>query len=457
MSWHSAPGVVRGERIATASGIGPAALHLAGGRVMRVAHVDDVGGATSSQILDAGPLLVMPGIVDTHVHINEPGRTEWEGFASATRAAAAGGVTTLMDMPLNSIPATTKAASLEKKRRAAANQCWVDVGFLGGVVPGNNKDLPELWEQGVFAFKCFLVPSGVTEFQHVKPQDLSQAMPVLSDLRALLMAHAELPGPIDAQVEALRDQDPRAYHVYLGSRPPAAEVQAVQLLVDLARRHHVRVHIVHVSAQDVLRLLREARADHVTVTAETCPHYLALVGEQIADGATEYKCAPPIREAANRERLWQALQDGILDSVVSDHSPCPPDLKRRESGDFFAAWGGVASLELTLPVMWSEMTARSIPFERLLRWMCESPARLVGLHRVKGRLANGFQADFTVVDPDESFDVDAQKLHQRHPITPYHGRRVRGRVHATYVRGQLVYADGDTVGSPGGHLLKRDA
>jgi allantoinase len=454
--YPTAPGVVRGERIATASGIVPATLHLAGGRVMRVSSIDDVGGARASEILDAKDLLVIPGLVDTHVHVNEPGRTDWEGFATATRAAAAGGITTLIDMPLNSVPATTKSSALEKKRRSAAKQCRVDVGFFGGVVPGNTGELQQLWADGVFGFKCFLVPSGVNEFHHVSGSDLRQAMPVLAQLRAPLLVHAELPGPIDAVAGEMRGRDPRAYATYLASRPPTAETQAVQLLVDLARRHNVRVHIVHVSASEVIPILRDARAERIPVTAETCPHYLTFDAEQIPAGATEYKCAPPIRGDGNRDSLWRALEDGVLDFIVSDHSPCPPALKRRESGDFFAAWGGIASFELSLPAVWTEMRGRSLPFERALGWLSDGPARLVGLHRMKGRLATGYQADFALVNLDETFEVNPKNLHQKHPITPYAGRTLHGRVHATYLRGQLVYSGGATVGQPIGRLLKRE-
>jgi allantoinase len=286
--------------------------------------------------------------------------------------------------------------------------------------------------------------------------DLRNVMPMLAQLRAPLLVHAELPGPIEAAAGELRGRDPRAYATYLASRPAAAEVLAVQAMIDLARRYSVRVHIVHVSASDVIPLLREARTNRVPITAETCPHYLAFEAEQIPTGATEYKCAPPIRGNGNRESLWEALQEGVLDFVVSDHSPCPPALKRRDSGDFFAAWGGIASLELTFSVVWSEVRKRSLPFEHALRWMCEGPARLAGLHRNKGRLATGYQADFALFDPDLAFEVNPKELHQKHPITPYAGRTLHGRVRATYLRGQLVYANGETVGSPAGRLLKRE-
>ena len=423
---------------------------------MRVSHIDDVGGALSTEVLEAGELIVLPGLVDTHVHVNEPGRTEWEGFATATSAALAGGVTTILDMPLNSIPATTKASALEMKREAAANQCRADVGFLGGVVPGNTGELQQLWADGVFGFKCFLVPSGVDEFKCVTEPDLRKALPVLAQLRAPLLVHAELPGPIEAAATEESERDSRSYGAYLSSRPPAAEVQAVHLVLELAQQHKVRMHIVHVSAQEVIPLLRQARAGGAAVSAETCPHYLAIEAEQIPAGATEFKCAPPIRERVNREALWRGLEEGVLDFIVSDHSPCPPALKQRETGDFFAAWGGIASLELGLPVIWSEMRARSLSVEHIVRWMSEGPARLVGLHRLRGRLTTGYQADFALFDPAAAFEVDPNRLHQKHPLTPYAGRALHGGVHATYLRGQLVYADGELVGPPIGRLLKRE-
>jgi allantoinase len=455
MGLPASPGVVRSEKIVTSKGVIAGTLHLAGGRIMRISSIDDTGGATQQEILDANGLLVIPGLVDTHVHINEPGRADWEGFATATRAAAAGGVTTLLDMPLNSIPATTKASALEKKRKAAAPQARVDVGFLGGVVPGNNDDLPQLWQQGVYAFKCFMVPSGVKEFQHVTARDLHAALPVLAELRAPLMVHAELPGPIDAATASLGDKDRRAYSTYLASRPPAAEVDAVRLVLDLARRYAVRVHIVHVSACEVLPLLREARAERLPVTAETCPHYLAIESEQIPAGATEFKCAPPIRRRENRDHLWNALADGTIDAIVSDHSPCPPDMKKKDTGDFFAAWGGVASLELGLSIIWSEARKRGAPFESVVNWMAAAPAKLAGLHRVKGRISPGLQADFALVNPDEYFAVDPKQLKQRHPVTPYAGRTLHGKVHATYLRGELIYSGGEPIGDPRGQLLVR--
>lgn len=425
---------------------------------MRISHIDDLGGASAAEVLDADRLLVLPGIVDTHVHLDEPGRTEWEGFETGTRAAAAGGVTTLLDMPLNSIPATTKRTALEKKRLAAQGQCHVDVGFLGGVVPGNADDVEDLWSAGVFAFKAFLVPSGVDEFRHVTVPDLRRALPVLAQLRATLMVHAELPELIDAATAEIETagRDRRQYSAYLASRPPRAETQAVQLMIDLARRYNVHVHVVHVSSAETIALLRAAKAERLLVTAETCPHYLSLAAEEIRDGATEFKCAPPIRSSRDRDALWSALGEGVLDCVVSDHSPCTPALKCQDSGDFFAAWGGIASLELTQSVMNTALRARALPLQRLAAWMSAGPARVVGLHRAKGQLAPGLHADFALVDADATFSVDPSRLHQRHGVTPYAHRRLQGRVQATYLRGELIYEEGDFIGEARGRLLTRD-
>jgi allantoinase len=448
--------VVRGQRVVTRHGIGPASIHIDSGRIARISEFDDVG-SPGQDVLDAGHFLVLPGLVDTHVHVNEPGRTEWEGFATATAAAAAGGITTLLDMPLNSVPATTNVRALEKKRRSAEGQCRVDVGFLGGVVPGNQQQLRALWDAGVFAFKCFLVPSGVDEFRSVTADDLDVALPELAKLGAPLMVHAELPGPIERALTALKGRDPRSYATYRASRPPDAEADAVRLAIDLARKHGARVHVVHVSAAETLALLREARVNGVSISAETCPHYLAIHDGEIADGATEFKCAPPIRDSANRDALWTGLQNATLDFVVSDHSPCPPKLKRKDSGNFFEAWGGIASLELTAAVVWTEMRRRSIDVMHLATWMASAPAKLVGLQGRKGEIAVGADADFALFDRSAAVTVDARSMHQRHKLTPYDGRELFGAVQATYVRGALVFADGQLVGKPRGRLLSRSA
>lgn len=454
MRWSHTPHVVRSRNVVFPDGVRPASIHIHQGRIQRVGPHEDTG-SPSLDVLDVDTLIVMPGLVDTHVHVNEPGRTEWEGFATATAAAAAGGVTTLMDMPLNSIPATTNPRALDKKRRAAEGKCRVDVGFLGGVVPGNHTQLKALWDAGVFAFKCFLVPSGVDEFRNVAVMDLEKALPILSSTDAVLMVHAELPGPIAAAEPALNGRDRRSYATYLASRPPAAESEAVKLVIELGRKHRARVHVVHVSASESLALLQSARASGVTITAETCPHYLTIAAEEIADGATEFKCAPPVRGDDNRMRLWTGLADGTLDMIVSDHSPCPPAAKRQDTGDFFAAWGGVASLEVGLAAVYTQMQSRTVDHTRLCRWMASNPALLVGLDGRKGMIAEGADADFAIFDPQARFTIDAAALQQRHKLTPYHGRSAIGQVRATYLRGSLIFADGKLVGGPGGRLLSR--
>ena len=333
--------IVRGHRVVTSGGERAAAIHIRAGSVGAITAFDDV--PTGVAVHEAGKSVVMPGLVDTHVHINEPGRTEWEGFSTATRAAAAGGVTTLIEMPLNSIPATTTATAYREKLAAAAGKLWVDTGFWGGVVPGNSGELRSLWESGVFGFKSFLVPSGVEEFAHVVEQDLREATPVLAELGAPLLVHAELPGPIAESAKRIAKANSRRYATWLDSRPRAAEVEAIELILRLCREFGVRVHIVHLSASDAISRVQEAKADDLPVSVETCPHYLTFAAQEIADGATELKCAPPIRERENREKLWDALGDGTIDFIASDHSPCPPTMKLRDTGDFLRAWGGIAA------------------------------------------------------------------------------------------------------------------
>lgn len=432
-------------------GVRPASVVVHEGKIQRVASWDDTAHP-NSDVQDVGDLFLLPGLVDTHVHINDPGRSDWEGFATATAAAAAGGVTTLMDMPLNSVPATNNPNALDRKRRAAEGRCHVDVGFLGGVVPGNFGQLQALWNAGVFGFKCFLAPSGVTEFQHVTAADLDKALPVLNKLDAVLMAHCELP-------ERLVTRNPlpvtRHYADYEASRPVAAETEAVKLLMDLTRKHGARSHVVHVSAAETIALLKQARDDGVALTGESCPHYLGLRAEEIPDGATEFKCAPPIRGKANQDGLWQGFVDGVLSMIVSDHSPCPPSAKRKDTGDFFAAWGGIASLELGLAVVVTELRHRSIAPDQLALWMAQAPAELVGVDDRKGAIKQGCDADFAILDPFATWTVDQATLQQRHKLTPYHGRELVGRVQATYLRGKLIFAEGRMVGGPTGQLLSR--
>ena len=436
--------VFRAARMVTAAGEAAACVAVRDGRV---AAVEPLGAGLAGRrtVTLADDEVLLPGLVDTHVHVNEPGRTSWEGFASATRAAAAGGVTTIVDMPLNSIPPTVDVAALEVKRTAAEGQVHVDVGFWGGAVPGNLGELRGLHDAGVFGFKCFLVASGVDEFPHLRPGELERHLEELAGLPALLLVHAE-----DAQAVARAPAaHGRGYASFLGSRPRDAENLAVAQVVEAARRTGGRVHVLHLSSADALGVLAGARRDGVPVSAETCPHYLTFAAEAIPDGATQFKCCPPIREAENRERLWRGLADGLVDQVVSDHSPCVPELKQLDRGDFGAAWGGIASLQLSLPAVWTAARARGHRLADLARWMAESPATLAGLAG-KGRIAPGADADLCVFAPEETFVVDPARLHHRHPVTPYAGRRLAGVVRSTWLRGEEV-----TGHDPRGRLLSR--
>jgi len=421
---------LRSRRVITGGACVPGTVRISHGRISNVGGFDD----PADHVIDVGDAVVMAGVVDTHVHVNEPGRTEWEGFASATRAAAAGGVTTILDMPLNSVPATTSIDALRAKREAAAGQATVNVEFIGGVVPGNASELDALCDAGVRAFKCFLSPSGVDEFQSVTENDLRVALPILARRGALLMVHAELPS-------YLLDPPPlgsRSYADYLASRPPEAEVEAVRLLVRLTDEFGVRMHVVHLSTGDSVPVIRDARARGLSVSAETCPHYLTFAAEEIPDGATEYKCAPPIRGRAARDALWQALIAGDIQLVASDHSPCPPAMKG-DGGNFFAAWGGIASLQVSLPAVWTGARERNVPLTQLATWMCENTALLAGLSDRKGRIAPGFDADIVIWNPDERFRVEPAALRHRHSVTPYRGRDLYGVVRETYVGGRCVF------------------
>jgi allantoinase len=445
------PIVFRSRRVVTPHGVRPAAIHVRNGVITRVSGYDETDG--HAELIDHGNAILLPGLIDTHVHINDPGRTEWEGFESATLAAAAGGVTTVIDMPLNCVPATTTPAALAAKRDCAAGHCHVDVGFWGGLVPDNIGGLRALAEAGVLGFKCFLVPSGVAEFEHVGEAELRRALPVLAALGLPLLAHAELPARLAAARPA--GGNPRSYARYLASRPAQAEVEAIELLIALARETGAHIHIVHVSAAQALSVLRSARVEGVPITAETCPHYLHFAAEHVPDGATEYKCAPPIRGVSNREQLWRALASGDLEVIASDHSPCPPPLKERETGTFDDAWGGIASLQLGAAIVWTGARRRGYGIAHLAEWMAAAPARLASLAMRKGAIATGCDADLVVFDPDASWIVDAERLHHRHPITPYAGETLTGTVLATYLRGEKIYQAGQAVGGPRGRMLTR--
>lgn len=447
--------VIRGERVLTPDGLRPAAIHILGGRIRAVSASGPV--APDVKVVDAGQLLVTPGVVDSHVHINEPGRTEWEGFRTATEAAAAGGITTLCDMPLNCIPATTSRAAAEEKRAALGDQLHVDVAFWGGVVPGNADELEGLARFGVPGAKCFLCPSGVDEFPNVTAPDLERALPILRDLGLVLLVHAEVPGPLDrAEAQLTREKaDPRAYDTYLRSRPKASEDEAIALVIDLARRHRARVHIVHLSSATALPMIARAQAEGVQITAETCLHYLTFTAEEIAAGATHYKCAPPIRERSNREALWAGLQAGTIGMVVSDHSPCTPALKKPEQGDFLGAWGGIAGLQLGLAGLWTEARARGVPLERMFEWNAANTARLLSLEGRKGRLAPGHDADVVIWDDRATHTVEPGAIRHKHKVTPYAGRTLHGVVQRTFVRGREAWSrDGGHARRPVGELLQ---
>ena len=412
----------------------------------RIVGIDEPGAVRAGEVVRLGEdVVLLPGLVDTHVHVNEPGRTEWEGFAHATRAAAAGGVTTIVDMPLNSVPATVDVAALETKRRAAEGRCHVDVGFWGGAVPENLHDLASLWEAGVFGFKCFLVDSGVEEFPALDEALLQKVMEQVSSFGGLLLVHAEDPDAVSSCPDgATRFAD------FLASRPDASEVSAVSAVVEAARRTGCRSHVVHVSSARALPVLAAAHRAGVPVTAETCPHYLTLSAEEVPDGATEYKCCPPIRDTANRELLWDGLAEGTLGCVVSDHSPSTPELKALDTGVFADAWGGISSLQLALPVVWTEARRRGHRLTDVAAWMAAGPADRAGL-RHKGRIAVGADADFCVLAPEETFVVDPARLAHRSPVTPYAHRELTGVVRATWLRGRPV----DPTGPPHGRLLRR--
>ena len=436
--------VIQALRVVCDGAEAPRSVGIADGRIVAVGPAGSLPPAP--RVIELGPdAVLLPGLVDSHVHVCEPGHTEWEGFAAATRAAAAGGITTLVDMPLDSVPTTVSTTALHAKRAAADGRCHVDVGFWAGAVPGNLGELVPLHEAGVLGFKCFLADSGTDDFPPVSARQMEQALGVLRGLGSPLLVHAESA----EAAAAIGEASGRRYADYLASRPRGVENLAVAQVIEAARRTRGHAHIVHLSSSDALPMIASARREGVPVTAETCPHYLALAAEEIADGATAFKCSPPIREAANRELLWDGLRDGVLDLVVSDHSPSTAAMKELGSGDFGAAWGGISSLQLGLPVVWTQARRRGFTLGEVAAWMAERPARLAGLPR-KGRIAPGYDADFCVFAPDEGFTVDPAKLHHRHPVTPYTGHRLRGVVRGTILRGEPVEA-----ARPRGRLLAR--
>jgi allantoinase len=441
------------RRVVAPDAVRPAALLVEGGRIQAVVAPNEV--PPQAELHDFGEHAILPGLVDSHVHINDPGRADWEGFETATRAAAAGGYTLLVDMPLNCLPTTTNIAALEAKRSAAQGRCRVDWMPWGGVVADNPHDIEPLANAGVPGFKCFLIDPGIDGFTMVTESQLRTALPHIASTGLPLLVHAELPAPIDSSTANLVNADWSLYETYLQSRPEEAELSAIRMLLTLCREYKFRLHIVHLSASAALPDLRLARSAGLPVTVETCPHYLHFTSETIARGATLFKCAPPIRSRENCDQLWQGLRDGTIDLVATDHSPCPPEMKRLAEGNFRTAWGGIASLSIALPVMYTEATNRGFALTDIARWMAKAPAKLAGCHQRKGRLAAGCDADFVVFEPESEFVVTADRLHYRHPVSPYLGEKLRGVVRATYLRGKKVFSDGEFPGEPIGEEYRR--
>ena len=439
--------IFRAARVITVVGEVSRTIGVKDGRIVAIEPIDAVLETTEEKIL-GDDVVLMPGLVDTHVHINEPGRTEWEGFETATRAAAAGGVTTVIDMPLNSIPPTTTVEALQIKRKAAEGAVYVDTGFWGGAVPDNLDQLRPLHDAGVFGFKCFLLHSGVDEFPHLNTSQLEVALATMRDFGALMIVHAENSQAIDRAPSAQGER----YQRFLASRPRGAENVAIAEVIEAARYTRARVHILHLSSSDALPMLASARREGVQVTVETCPHYLSFSAESIPDGATQFKCCPPIRESANRELLWRGLKDGVIDCIVSDHSPSTPELKRFDIGDFGVAWGGIASLQLGLQAVWSQARLHGCTLVDVSEWMSARPAQLAGLPR-KGRIALGYDADLCLFAPDEAQVVSAAALEHRHPVTPYDGTALAGVVRETWLRGTQITLDSGA--PPRGRLLTR--
>ncbi len=418
----------------------PASILIEHGKIQKIFSYTD--SAKNIQTYDYADLLVMSGLVDTHAHINEPGRTEWEGFVTATRAAAAGGITTVIDMPLNSIPATTSVQALKIKEESAYGHCTIDYGFWGGVIPGNLAELEPMIKLGVMGFKCFLCPSGVDEFPHVSKSDLEMAMPILAKYNIPLIVHAELESPVNQ-----KHLDARDYKSYLESRPQEWEVDAIRMMIELAEKTKCKTHIVHLSAARALPYIKKAKEKGLLFTAETCPHYLVFCSEEIAKGATHFKCAPPIREKENCDQLWQGLREGLIEFIVSDHSPCTPKLKLMEQGDFSGAWGGIAGLQFSLQSVWTEMKQRGFSTADLSRLMSYQTARFLGIDSKKGQIRPGNDADLIVWDPEASQVIEENKVEHRHKVTPYLGKKVNGIIHHTYVRGHMVYNQGQYLSS----------
>jgi allantoinase len=440
------------KRIVTLQGTQPGALLVEGEKIRAIGKLSEI--PVDAIAHDCGNDALLPGLVDTHVHINQPGRTEWEGFRTGTRAGAAGGYTTLVDMPLNCLPETTTVAALEEKRTSARGECFVDWAPWGGAAADNQQHILPLARAGVLGFKCFLIYPGCDGFTMIDQQQLEAALPFIAESGLPLLVHAELAGPIDAAMDGLRDANWRSYATYLASRPDQAELDAIRLMIRLCRQYRFRLHIVHLSTSLALEDLRAARAEGLPITVETCPHYLHFAAEEIADGATLLKCAPPIRSKENQQQLWHGLRDGAIDMIVTDHSPCPPAMKRLDSGRFDLAWGGIASISVAASIIHTECFHRGFTLDDIVRWMSTAPAALAGISHRAGALEAGRDANFVIFDTDAEFIVTPDKLHYRHAISPYLNKTLRGAVKATYLRGETVYREGSFAPKPSGREVR---
>lgn len=433
------------QRVVKPNGVKPAAVLIKDEKIIDVLNIKDV--PNDCPVENVGNNVVMPGVVDVHVHINEPGRTDWEGFETATKAACAGGITTLVDMPLNCIPVTTTTSALTKKITATQNKLWVNCGFYGGLIPENIDDLGPLSEAGVIGFKAFMSHSGIDEFPKITERELRSALPILAKYNLPLLVHAEM------EDETHHGKDLHSYNSYMATRPKSWENNAIELLLTLCAEFQTPIHIVHLSSAEMLDEISQARANGLPITVETCPHYLYFSAENIPSGDTRFKCAPPIRESKNREQLWTGLQSGIIDFITSDHSPCLPELKKLSEGRFDKAWGGISSIQLTLPIIWSACKDHEISLSQLAQWLCSSPANFIGMEESKGQIATGKDADLVCWDPDESFTVKPEMIHYRHKLTPYNGEQLYGVVKQTYLKGTKIFDYNRFLNGPLGQLL----
>ena len=433
------------QRVLTPKGERPAAILIQEEKIMDVVSISEI--PSDCPVEDMKNDVVMPGLVDTHVHINEPGRTDWEGFETATKAAAAGGITTLVDMPLNCIPVTTTVDALNEKIAATKNQLWVDCGFYGGLIPDNLQDIESLADAGVLGFKAFLSHSGIDEFPNINEKHLREALPIFANKGIPVLVHAEL------ENGATQSEDHSTYKSFQDSRPKSWENNAVKLLIQLSKEFDARIHIVHLSSADILAEIAQTRNDGYPISVETCPHYLHFSSEHISDGDTRFKCAPPIWESDNKEKLWSGLENGLINFITSDHSPCTAELKNLEVGDFEKAWGGISSIQFTLPVIWTECKTRGYSMDQLINWMSKQPAKFIGKDQQKGQISPGFDADLVCWNPGEKYIIQKEAIHHKNKLTPYEGESLYGVVNTTFLRGQKVYENGEFLGNPTGKII----